>query len=91
MPDSDLGLIRRDLESHAKTITALVEEQHKIHDALQELKTDKAVRRERDKHIEEKLTNIESLGKKVLVGFALLILASVWQFIAKGGLNVPVP
>lgn len=90
MEDS-LELLRRDFTLLASTNSNLVIEVGKLRDELKELKaefhTHKALREERDKHIDKRLNAIESIGKWLLVtvlgGFATTIIT----FIAKGGLS----
>ncbi|MCW4115661.1 hypothetical protein NPA31_011870 [Aurantimonas sp. MSK8Z-1] len=90
MHDS-LELHRKDLESHAKSISALLTE-------IGQLKMSKAVEDERDKHLQERLMRIEksiadiySLGKWALFAWGGSMIAAVVAFIVNGGLHVSAP
>ena len=101
MPDEMSQLLRRldaterNQSDLARQHTEIVEEVRELRRPLDELRTDREVRKERDKHLDERLGRIEksiasvySLGKWMLgvVGSALLL--AFVTFVVKGGLNV---
>lgn len=89
-------LLRRDLSAQAKTISALIEDQRKTTEILNEIRTDRAVRAERDKNIndrfdrlEDNLEDLKSIGKWLLLTAGSTFVAALVTFVVKGGLLVP--
>lgn len=84
----------RDLIAHAKSITEIVQDQRLMHDELEVLNTDKAVRVEKDKAIDERFARMEAsiksvygLGKWVLAAVASTLVSVIVNFIIGGGLK----
>ncbi|TWF53280.1 hypothetical protein [Neorhizobium alkalisoli] len=92
MTNSDsIDLLRKDHTQLAASLTVLTKE-------VADLKTQAAVRDERDKRFEENqerteqsVSDLWSLGKWALLAFFGALIAAVVTFIVKGGLNVPPP
>lgn len=102
MPDEISQLLRRldmserNQSDFAKSLTAVVEDVSDIHKPLNELQTDREVRKVRDEALNERLTRIErsiervyNLGWWVLGAFGLTLIAAISSFVFKGGLHVP--
>jgi late competence protein required for DNA uptake (superfamily II DNA/RNA helicase) len=75
---SDYDLIQRDLQAHAKTISALVEE-------IATLKTKIAVMESENEHRDERVKSIFNLGRTVLVTVITLALGVWFTFLSQGG------
>jgi hypothetical protein len=82
-------MLRKDHTQLASSLTALTNE-------VAILKTQSAVRDERDKRFEENQDRIEesvkglwSIGKWLLIAFFGPLIATILTFIVKGGFNVP--
>lgn len=103
MPDSpDLNVLLRRLDAvernHtmlASSVTNMVKELDMMQTPLDELRLDRAVRVERDKHIHERFDRLEAsmkgmyrLGWWLLVAVGTSAIAFVMNFIFKGGFNV---
>jgi len=87
--------MERNQSDVAKSITALIEDHNKSRNILDELRTDRAVRLERDKNLNERLDRIEasiarihSLGRWVLAAFGAGLIALISNFLFRGGFNV---
>jgi hypothetical protein len=79
----------------SKTITGLINEQSKTKDVLDILRTDRAVREERDKNINARFDQIEKsikriydLGWWILAAFGSALILLVARFLFSGGFNV---
>jgi hypothetical protein len=88
-------IIDRNQSDVAKSLTAIVEDHSKTKDVLDQLRTDREVRQERDKHLNERLDRIEksiarlyNLGWWVLTAFGATLIAAVANFLVKGGFDV---
>lgn len=60
-----LDMVERNQSDAAKTTTKIIEAQQEMRDALGDVKTDRAVRAERDKNLHERLERME---KKIELG-----------------------
>lgn len=87
--------MERNLSDVGKSITEIVQDHRRTKDILDELKTDRAVREERDKHLNERLDRIEadvsaikSLGRWLLAAIGSGLALAVLQFVIKGGLKI---
>jgi len=56
-----LDMNERNMGDFAKSLTAIVKDVHELRTPLEDLKTDKAVRAERDKHMHERLDRMERM------------------------------
>jgi uncharacterized protein Yka (UPF0111/DUF47 family) len=101
MPDEMGQLLRRmDMTERnqtdlAKSVTELTEEIGELQKPLRQLETDREVRKERDKHLNERLDRIEvsidriyRLGWWVLAAFGASAVALVANFAFRGGFVV---
>lgn len=94
MPQDTLDLLRMDVSSHAKTLTALIEDQRDMKNILSQMQTAVAVRVTEDRFLNERLDRIEksidglqSIGKWILAAFATVFIAAMANFILEGGLH----
>lgn len=62
-----LDMNERNMSDFGKSLTEIVKDVHELRAPLEDLKTDKAVRSERDKNLHERLERME---KKIEEGFA---------------------
>lgn len=102
MPDSEIGSVMRRLDAvernHtmlASSLTQLVNELGDIRPPLDELRMDRAVRLERDRHVHERFDRLEAslkgvyrLGWWLLAAVGTSAVAFTMNFIFAGGLNV---
>lgn len=83
------------LANHDRTLTELVNEQRQIRAFVEEIRTDREVRKERDKNLAEHLERIEksvasifSIGKWLLLTTGSGVLMAVTTFLINGGFRV---
>lgn len=79
---SRLRRVEADLQAHSKTISSLVTE-------LSDVKKNLAVMSTENEYRDEKLSNISSLGRSVLIAVITLFVGVVFGFFANGGFRVP--
>ena len=91
-PDS-FERLQSDLQSHAKTLSVLIEDQRDMKDAIAQMLTDKAVRVVEDRNLNDRLGRIEksilslqSIGKWILAAFGTVFVAAIANFIIGGHL-----
>lgn len=86
--------LSRNVSDQAKSISELVSDQRELKDEVENLLRDKAVNEVEDKHLEERLKEIEarinsinSLGRWLLGAIGLAVITTVMDFILHGGLT----
>lgn len=79
---SRFNRVEADLQAHAKTISSLVTE-------LSDVKKNVAVMTAENEFRDEKLSNINSLGRSVLIAVITLFIGVVFAYLASGGFRVP--
>lgn len=91
-----LDMSERNASDLAKSVTALTEKFDDLSEPLRSLETDREVRKERDKNVNQRLDRIEAsltrvynLGWWVLAAFGASAIALVANFVFKGGFYVP--
>lgn len=91
-----LDMTERNQTDFAKAVTAVITDINEIRKPLDELKTDREVRKVRDQHLNERLDRIEAsiksiyrLGLWVLTAFGSASIALVVNFVFRGGFNAP--
>lgn len=97
---TEIDDIRRDLNRHGESISAIVTDARNTKDELNILRSgidaERKVRLVEDRHLNERLDRIEEsiealnkVGKWILVTFGASLIVAVSSFILKGGLSVP--
>lgn len=86
------------LANHDRTLTELVHEQRQIKAFMDEIRTDREVRKERDKNLAEHLARIEAslnsmfqIGKWLLLTTGSGVLMAITTFLINGGFRVVGP
>lgn len=96
---SEIEQLRRDLQSQGQSISAIVIEIRASKDQFGEFRntveTDRKVRLVEDRHLNERLDDIEksiaalnSLGKWILGAFGAALITALSSFIINGGLSL---
>jgi len=98
MAPDPIEALRAMLANHERTLTELVQEHRQIKAFMDEIRTDREVRKERDKNLAEHLSRIEaSLGSVFQIGKWLLlttgsgVLMAITTFLINGGFRVVGP
>lgn len=88
---SDLS---RNVSDQAKSLTELVVSQRQIKEALITLEQDKAVREVEDRHLDERLNEIEkridniiNIGRWLLAAVGLAVVTTIVDFALRGGFS----
>lgn len=86
--------IARDVRDHAKSLTAIIEDQRAMKEEIAVLREDKAVRVVKDDNLNDRLDRIDdringifSLGKWLLAAVGTVLIAVVIDFVVHGGLT----